>query len=292
LFAEHEIRSTSMEQPHPFVRDVDTAQFPRAVLQRSYEVPVVVDFWAEWCGPCKVLGPLLEKVTDEAGGAFELVKVDVDQNQELAAEFAVQGIPTVIAFRDGVAVSRFSGAIPEPALRTWVDGIMPSEQDKRVDEARDAVLAGDETRAETIFREVLATTPDHLDAATSLAALLIARNDTEEALIVLGKLAPTPEVERLQSAARLTAAQGSDVADLEAALDADADSEDARLELAKALAARGEFEPALDHLLTVVRNKGPKKDDARLAVIDIFGVLGEDHPLTATYRRQLASALY
>ena len=281
-----------MDQPHPHVHDVDTADFPQAVLQRSREVPVVVDFWAEWCGPCKVLGPLLEKVTAEANGAFELVKVDVDQNQALAGEFAVQGIPTVIAFRDGVPVSRFSGAVPEPALRTWIEEIMPTEQDRMVDEARDAVLNGDEAQAEAMFRQVLDGTPDHPEAGTALASLLIARTETDEALIVLGKLAPTPEVERLQAAARLTAAQGSDVLELEQRLGTDPNDEAAKIELAKALAGRGEFEPALDRLLAVVSAKGPMKEDARLAMVDIFGVLGDEHPLTATYRRSLASALY
>jgi putative thioredoxin len=121
---------------------------------------------------------------------------------------------------------------------------------------------------------------------------LIERGETDEAMIVLGRLAPDPEVDRLQSAARLKASSGKDVAELEARLAEDVSNEDARIDLAKALAARSEFEPALDHLLTVVRAKGPKKEEARIAILDVFGVLSDDHPLTQTYRRQLAIALF
>ena len=281
-----------MDATNDHIHDINTGEFPQAVLQRSREVPVVVDFWAEWCGPCKVLSPLLEKVTAEAGGAFDLVKVDVDANQQLAGEFGVQGIPTVVAFRDGAAVSRFTGAIPEPALRSWIEDFLPTELEGIVDRARDAVLDGDTATASSLFREVLAADPAHGDAGTGLAALLIASGDTEEALIVLGRLSPTPEVERLQAAARLSASREDDVADLELKLEQDADDEGTRLDLARAVAARGEFEPALDHFLWLVRAKGEKWDEARQAMLDIFGVLGDEHPLTATYRRQLTNALF
>ena len=160
------------------------------------------------------------------------------------------------------------------------------------DRARTALIEGDATTAEHLFRQVLAQQADHGDAGTGLAALLIDRGDTDEALTVLGKLVPDGEVERLQSAARLRATAGGDIGALEDALAADPDSEMARIELAKALAARAEYEPALDHLLTVVRAKGPAKEEARKAMVDVFGVLGDHHPLTVTYRRQLASALY
>jgi putative thioredoxin len=151
-----------------YVTDVTTEDFPTAVVQRSREVPVVVDLWAEWCGPCKVLGPVLE-----------MVKVDVDTNQELSDRLGVQGIPTVVAFRDGMPVSRFTGAIPEPAVRQWLEQIVPSELDRAVDEARDAALAGDAERAEYLFRAVLETRADHPEAGTGLASLLIARGDTD-----------------------------------------------------------------------------------------------------------------
>ena len=279
-----------MTSPH--VRDITTQQFPEAVLQRSREVPVVVDFWAEWCGPCKILSPILENAAAEAGGTFELIKVDTDANPELSQQFGIQSIPTVIAFRDGVPVSRFSGAIPEQAFANWLDQILPGELDLEVDRGRDAALSGDVEEAERIFRGVLGQMADHAEAGTSLASLLLSRGETEEALIVLGKLAPTSEVERLQAAARVTAGRADDIESLQQAVDDDADDEIARIDLANALAGRAEFEPALDHLLHVVRLKGEHKERARRAVVDIFGVLGEDHPLTAVYRRQLASALF
>jgi len=281
-----------MTTPSDFVKDVDTANFPQEVLQRSREVPVVVDFWAAWCQPCRVLGPLLEKVAAESGGAFDLVKVDVDANQELAAQYNVQGIPMVLAFRDGAVVDSFTGALPEAAVRAWIEAILPSQLDLMVDQARTAQLSDDGVAAEHILRQVLDQKPDHSEAGTSLASLLIDRGETDEALIVLGRLVPDAEVDRLNSAARLKAASGSDLSDLEARVTADPDDEGLRIELATALAARAEYEPALDRLLAVVRAKGPLKDEARTSMLDIFGVLGDEHPLTQTYRRQLASALF
>lgn len=278
--------------PSEYVKDVDATSFPQGVLQRSREVPVVVDFWAAWCQPCRIIGPILEKLAAEAAGAFELVKVDVDANQELAAQYRVQGIPMVVAFRDGKIVDTFTGALPEPAIREWINKILPTELDLMVDQARTALLSDDVPTAEHILRQVLDAKPDHAEAGTSLAAVLIDRGDTDEALIVLGRLGPDGEVDRLQSAARLKASSGEDLSDLEARVSADPADEDARIDLAKALAARNEFEPALDNLMSVVQAKGPRKDEARVAVLDIFGVLGDEHPLTQTYRRQLASALF
>jgi putative thioredoxin len=278
--------------PFQHARHVSEDDFQAAVLQRSREIPVVVDFWASWCEPCKVLDPILEKVAAELDGAFELAKVDVDANQSLAGAFRVQGIPTVIAFRDGKEASRFTGAYPEDAVRAFVTALLPTELDLMVDQARTAMIDGDPTTAEHLFRQVLAQKIDHGDAGTGLAAMLIDRGDTDEALIVLGKLSPDSDVERLQAAARLRATAGGDINTLEAALSQDPDNEAVRIELAKALAARAEYEPALDNLLAVVRMKGPAKDEGRRAMVDIFEVLGDEHPLTQTYRRQLASALY
>ena len=177
---------------------------------------------------------------------------------------------------------------PRRQYGQWIEGILPTELDLMVDQARTAQLSDDGVTAEHILRQVLEHKPDHSEAGTSLASLLIDRGETDEALIVLGKLVPDAEVDRLQSAARLKASSGHDLADLEERLAADPENEEMRIELAMALAARAEYEPALDRLLSVVRDKGVLKDDARTAMLDIFGVLGDDHPLTITYRRQLA----
>jgi putative thioredoxin len=161
-----------------------------------------------------------------------------------------------------------------------------------VEQARDAAIAGNLETAERLFAAALAEQPDHQEAGTGLAALQIASGRHEEALILLGKLAITDEVERLQSAARLSASRGSDLTEIENRLAAQPDSDAIRIELAMALAGRAEYEPALDHLLGIVKARGEGKDDARKAMLDIFEVLGDGHPLTTTYRRQLASALF
>lgn len=280
-----------MNNASQHVKDVTTADFQQEVLLRSREVPVLVDFWAEWCDPCKTLSPLLERLTHEAGGAFELAKIDVEANQELSSQFIVQSIPTVVAIKNGKEVDRFTGALPEETIRAFIEKLMPTELDLMVDQARTSLISGDTAGAEHILRQVLEQHSDHQEAGTSLAALLIDRGDIDQALIVLGKLVPDPDVERLQAAARLRQAAGDDISDLEAAVTENADDDDAQLALAKALAARSEFEPALDRLLAIVQRKGDRRDDARLAMVDIFEVLGNEHPLTGTYRRQLATAL-
>ncbi len=281
-----------MKSTSPYIQDVTAETFQQAVLQKSHDVPVVVDFWAAWCGPCRTLGPMLEKLADESDGTFILAKVDVDSNQQLATQFNVQGIPTVIGFRGGVPVDQFTGALPERAIREWLGRLLPSQLDMIVDQARDAAIAGNAETAERLFRGVLDEQPDHQDAGTSLAALLIAAGNPEEALIVLGKLAATDEVERLQSAARLATSRGTDVSEIAKRLDADPENGSIKIELAMALAARSEYEPALDQLLEVVRARGEEKEEARIAMIDIFEVLGTGHPLTTSYRRQLANALF
>jgi putative thioredoxin len=238
------------------------------------------------------LGPTLERLVAEAEGSFVLAKVDVDANQELAAQFNVQGIPTVIGFRDGAPIDQFTGALPENAITQWLANLLPSELDMVVEQARDAAIAGNLETAEHLFASVLEEQPDHQEAGTGLAALLIASGRHEDALILLGKLAVTDEVERLQSAARLSASRGSDLTEISDRLEANPDSDNARIELAMALAGRAEYEPALDHLLAVVKRRSDGKEDARKAMLDIFDVLGDGHPLANTYRRQLASALF
>ncbi len=274
------------------VKDVDQQDFGTEVLQRSHDVPVVVDFWATWCGPCKTLGPALEAVAADYDGRFELVKVDVDQNQELSQQFQIQSIPTVVAFKNGQPVSQFMGAIPDPQIRQFIDNILPTELDLMVDRARDLVLEGDEVGASEVFSQVLEKQADHVEAGTGLASLLIANGDTETALIVLGRLPRTSEVEKLEAAARVTAARGADVPELEAKLALAPDDQTLRIELAQALAANGEHEAALDHLLAVVANKGDQMDEARQGMVDVFGLLGDEHPLTVSYRKALANALF
>lgn len=281
-----------MTSSSQYVNDVTTDSFQQEVLLRSRDLPVLVDFWAEWCGPCKTLSPLLERLTDEADGAFELAKIDVDASQELSAQFMIQSIPTVIAIRNGKEVDRFSGALPEESIKAFIEAILPTELDRMVDEARTALVMGDTAGAEHMLRQVLDERSDHQEAGTSLAALLIDRGDIDEALIVLGKLLPDADVERLQAAARLRQSAGDDISELEAAAADNPVDDEAQMNLAKALAAHSEFEPALDRLLAVVARKGEGKEGARQSMVDIFEVLGNDHPLTATYRRQLATVLY
>lgn len=252
---------------------------------------MVVDFWATWCGPCRVLSPILERLAAEGNGEWELAKVDVDQNQQLAMEFGVQGIPTIVGFRDGEAVARFTGALPEQSVRDWLRDLVPSEADHMAAEGVRAHEAGESDRAEQLFRQVLGTDPDHHRAVTGLAAVLIDQERNEEATEVLARLPETGEVQRLQSMARTRQGAG-DLDELAAAVEAAPEDWDTRLAYGRALAAGGRNQEALEQLLTVVAARaGDVSDEARQAMVDIFEVMDDPETVSA-FRRRLANSLF
>jgi putative thioredoxin len=261
------------------VTEVNEADFATQVIERSREVPVVVDFWADWCPPCRMLTPVMEKVANEPDAGFELAKVDVDANPRLQAAFRVQSIPTVIAFRDGKPVSTFTGAIPESAFRQFIDAIIPPPGDARVISAMELADQGKPEEAEAALRQVTDSEPDNEEAALALASLLVDRRAGTEAENVLATLRPTSEVGRMKAAARVL---GIDPASLDGS----------RLDAARSAAADGMFAEGLQAALEVVVSGDPAQDDARRLMLDVFELLGPDNELTAAYRRKLANALF
>lgn len=272
------------------VRDVSTADFVASVIEASHDVPIVVDLWAEWCGPCKVLGPILEKAAQADGGRWVLAKLDVDQNPEISQQLGVQGIPTVVAFKNGMEVDRFTGAIPEAQVREFLNRLQPSTLDIQTAEGDAALDAGDTARASAIYSAVLEQDPSHQDAGLSLAGLLIEDGESEAALEILGRLAPTDAVRQLQAFARL----GSGADDMESLTEAAAAGGPAdRLALGRAQAGAGQGESAIETLMGVIGERvDPVSDDARLTLLDVFELLGQEHPEVARARRALANGLY
>ncbi len=215
--------------------DVTDATFERDVLQRSAQVPVVVDLWASWCGPCVTLGPILEKVVAETGGAVELVKVDVDANPNVSAQFRVQSIPAVFAVKDGQVVDQFIGAVPEAQVRQFVDGLLPAKRDVDL-----LVDKGDEES----LRAALAMEADHPAALLALAEMLAARGDTDEALALLARVPETAEVRRVAALARVGADAPADPAgELDGLLDRVKDDDDARRRFLDLLEVLGPDDP-------------------------------------------------
>lgn len=281
-----------------FVLDVDDTSFERDVLARSRTVPVVVDFWAGWCAPCRALGPLLERLAEEHAGAFVLAKVDVDANPTLAEAFAVRSIPAVKAFRDGAVVASFEGALGEGRVRSFLAPLLPTRADEIAAEAATLAAAGHLDAAEERFRAALAESPAHSGANLGLARLLAEQERTDEALAVLERIVAVgtehAEAERLAAALRTRASRaGFDEAELRARLAAKPDDPDARLELGLGLAACDRHEEALETLLECVRRDPKHRDEAaRRAIVDLFSVLGPDDPLTQRFRAGLARVLF
>ncbi|MDP2603043.1 MAG: co-chaperone YbbN [Deltaproteobacteria bacterium] len=277
--------------------EVSEAEFEAAVLGRSLEVPVLVDFWAPWCAPCRVLGPVLEKLAEEYAGDFVLAKVNVDESPSLAGALGIQGIPAVKLFRDGQITSEFTGALPEPAVREFLSRFLPSDADKRAQQAALLEREGKSDQAKTIYQTILDSDPNHAKALLGIGRLLMNEGDPETALSYLDKISLVAE-ERKEAdplIARLKLQEGGDqnVAALRAAVKANPDDLEARFNLAQGLAARENYEEALAEFLTVVKtDRGFQGDGARKAMVQIFEVLGSDHALTDRFRSELAAALF
>jgi putative thioredoxin len=243
--------------------DVTEQDFQARVVDRSREVPVVVDFWAEWCGPCRQLTPLLEREARKHDGELDLAKVDTDANPYLSQAFGIQGIPAVKAFRDGRVVSEFVGAQPAPAVERFFAALAPSEAEK-------LAAAGDEAS----LRRAVELEPRRAGAAVPLARLLLARGDRDEAERVLEPIVGDFQADGLKARLRLEEAADPDLGDAFAALDA------------------GDVERGIDLLLEALPSSDGSKDDIRQVVVSVLDELGVEHPLARETRRRLAAALY
>ncbi|HZQ38515.1 MAG TPA: thioredoxin [Dehalococcoidia bacterium] len=279
-----------------YVFDVDERSFQSAVIERSRTLPVVVDFWAEWCGPCRMLGPVLERLAEEHAGAFELAKLNTDENPRISQAFRIQGIPAVKAFRDGRVVDEFVGALPEPRVRDWLQRFLPNEADTLAGRGDELAAAGHQNAAEDAYREALGHTPGHAVATIGLARILAGRGEAgeAEALRLLAALPADPRANQLRAEIGLRkAGGGADLAELERRVQENPRDPAAQYELGAALAAQGQYEPALEHLLeSVRRDRTWNEDAARKAMIDLFNVLGEESSLTQSYRKQLSYVLF
>ncbi len=283
------------ERMEPLVFDVDQSEFETRVLERSRETPVVVDFWAPWCGPCRVLGPVLERVTEEYGGKLLLAKVNVDENQELAGGFGIQGIPAVKVFKDGALATEFTGALPEPAVREFLAQVVPSREDELALEADGLWSAGDADKASEIYQHILAESPQHPGALLGLGRGLL-DTDPERGLSILERVPlggpERNEADRLIARHNLRAGDGADVESLQRELAAAPDSLDLRFRLAQALAAEERYEAALEEYLAVLKQDRAFEDDgARKAMVQIFEVLGRSE-LADRFRSEMAKVLF
>ena len=246
------------------VFDVDEQEFMKRVIERSRDVPVVVDFWADWCGPCKALSPALEKAANSRAGKVELAKVDVDRNQMLAQSFGVRGIPAVKAFRDGRIVDEFTGAIPPGEVERFFDRLVPSEADQLASSGED----------EASLRRALELEPTHAGAAVALARLLVARGELDEAAALVEPLSHDFLAGGLAARIELTRSD-KEPNDAFAAWD------------------EGDHERALEILQQALVSASDQKDRdlIRKVMVAIFTELGPDSELASRHRRRLASAL-
>ena len=284
------------------IKETDTATFPADVIEASKKVPVIVDFWAPWCGPCKQLTPMLEKLVRQAGGLVRLVKVNVDENQPLAAQVRVQSIPTVYAFKNGQPVDGFVGAQPESQIRAFIAKLTAGEKtpaEEALEQADAALEAGDAEPAGAVYREILAADPAHPGATAGMIRAAIAMGQTAEARTIADALSDITKrdtgVAAALSALEL-AEQSGDAGDADALrrqLEADENDHQARFDLAVSLFGAGDDEQALEELLELFKRDRAWNDEAaRKQMVKMFDALGASHPMTVEGRQRLSVILF
>ena len=285
------------EQPTTVI-DVTDETFEADVLERSHQLPIVVDFWAEWCGPCRVLGPTLEKLADEGQGKFLLAKVDTDRAQRVAQIFGIQSIPTVIAFRAGEPVAQFSGALPEDAVREFLERLLPSPTDEIVEEA-DKLRASAPEQAEPLYLRALEMDDGHVGASMGLAEILAGRGERDEAQAIVEKLLPATgandeRIGKLQSELALAyVLSESSEEELRERLAANPQDTSAMMALGQVLAANRRYPEALDLFLQAAESdRVLAMGEAKKRMVEVFHVVGVRSELADDYRKKLQRLLY
>lgn len=296
------IGETTGKPAGDIIKDGTDASFAADVLEASRIQPVIVDFWANWCGPCKQLGPALERAVTAAKGAVKLVKVDIDRNPAYAGQLRVQSIPAVFAFVDGRPVDGFMGAVPESQLKTFVDRLAKAGggDDGGLEEilalAKESLELGDLGGAAQAFAQVLQHDPENVKALGGLARVYLAGGDKERAQEILDMVPPDakdPDVDSVRAALALAADAPEDVREFEARLARDPNDFEARLELAKALAGHGRMEQAVDHLLAIIEaDRDWNEQAARKQLLTIFEAAGPMSELAKQGRRRLSAILF
>jgi putative thioredoxin len=285
--------SSPSQQESPWVVETADDTFERDVIERSRQVPVVVDFWSHTCQPCLMLAPILEQFAREYGGRFVLAKANVEHAQQRAMEFRVRGVPAVFAVVGGEVTDFFEGLLPPEHVERWIERVLVGAE---LTTAREQESA-DPAAAERGYREVLAASPNEAAAAIGLARVLLAQDRADECRSVLDKLEQRgflePEAEKVKAALRVAAGRHVNLAAIRAAADAHPKDLGKRHALAQALAADGHYQEALEICLDLVqRDRRGVGEQARQMMVDLFRVLPDDSELTSAYRRKLASALY
>ncbi len=292
---------TAAAPPADLIKEGSDATFMADVVEASKVQPVIVDFWATWCGPCRTLGPMLEQAVRAAKGAVKMVKIDVDKNPAYAGQLRVQSIPTVYAFVNGQPVDGFQGAIPESQIKTFIDKLTggnsaDSDIEQILAMGQESLAVEDLGGAAQAFAQVLQIQPDNDKAIAGMARVYMQGGDAEQArqTIAMAKAdSKDPEVQSVRAALSLAGDTGSDTSDLEAKVKADPSDHQARFDLAGALAASGAFDQAADHLLTIVAaDREWNEQAARKQLLTVFEAAGVNSEVARNGRRRLSSILF
>lgn len=283
----------------PYIFDVTAAEFQTRVIDASFQTPVLVDFWAEWCGPCRTLKPMLEQITESYGGKLQLAKVNTDVEDQLASHFGIRSLPTVMLVINGAPVDQFMGALPESKVREFLEKHIVSEVQALRKQAREQADAGAIEQAINLLKQANAIEPNNADILIDLAEIVSNMGDHDQAMQIINALpmdvATRKDVKELKARIHLAqhAGDGPSVEELQARITADENDLDAREQLASRCAMTQDYECALAQFFAIMQRDRQYKDDAgRRGLLDTFELLGSDHALTKIWRRKMFGLLH